>query len=365
MSVKIKTQQGATCYEPLQVEAQHGGGPLIGRYFDNDPISCLIWPAGATQESSLAVTPTGVWIDATLGTWSYNLTAAQTLAIPEGRYRTSATVAHAGNVEPIIETDLWVDGVGAVLGPPAASPVAGPSASILNLVPTLYCTDENIATRCLPDYTSLQPDSQMMAWGSDGYFLPADPWTLVSPSNNFAAQLPAVWSQQGAAYLSQVGYVVYLRKPQSAFPAGGILMGVAACSGNALTLRRLGMASGWGVAPAPAAGLTGVEFQISTFYPQIERVCYDLNVQYTIDATIQGRAPLNLSDMTPLRSTAVAMVLLDRYSDESRAGTGDYSFKVDMFKNELSDLRAKLQLRWGTGLESSPITNRFSTRLVR
>ena len=58
------------------------------------------------------------------------------------------------------------------------------------------------------------------------------------------------------------------------------------------------------------------------------------------------------------------MVLVDRYSDEVRAGSGDYAHKIDLLKNELSDLRATLTVRWTTGVDSAPTTTRFSTRLV-
>ena len=204
----------------------------------------------------------------------------------------------------------------------------------------------------------------MLAWGSDGVFSAADPWTLTSPSTDFTNQLQPIWTAaDGSA--TAVGYVVWLRKPQSAFPAGGILMAVAAVNGTSITLRRLGMASGWGLAPAPAGGLTGVEFQVCTFYPQIEVACYETNLKYLIDATVPGRAPTSIKDFRVLRAATIAMVLVDRYSDEVRAGSGDYAHKIDLLKNELSDLRATLTVRWTTGVDSAPTTTRFSTRLVR
>ena len=77
------------------------------------------------------------------------------------------------------------------------------------------------------------------------------------------------------------------------------------------------------------------------------------------------RTPQDLYEIRPLRRVTVAMVVLDRYTDESRAGGGDYSHKVDLIEAEIEKLNAKLQLRWGTGIGTIPQTNWFSTRLVR
>jgi hypothetical protein len=348
----------------LQIQAQNNAGPLTGRYTSSDTLSGIIWPAGASPDSALSIAPTGLWIDPTAGTWSYNLTAAQTLAIPAGQYKTSVQVAHAGNIEDVLEADLDIEGTGLVLAPPAGSSVLGPDTAALGLITPLYCTDEDIQITCESDYISLLPRSQIMARGADGKFLMADPWTLISASSDFTAQLPGLWSQQGAGPFSQTGYVVSLTRPQSAFPAGGMLMGVALGSGPNLSLRRLGMPSGWGVAPAPAAGLVGVEFSVATFYPQIEAATYELNQRYNIGINAI-RPAASINDMRVLQSTCITMVLIDRYSDESRARTGDYSYKIDMLKNKLSALEAKLTLRWTTGLDQTQQTNWFSTRIVR
>jgi hypothetical protein len=344
--------------------SQNNAGPLTGRYVPTDTFSGIIWPASARPDSALAVTPTGLWTNANAGTWTYNLTSAQTLAIPEGLYRTSVKVTHAGNTEDILEADLSIAASGHLYGPPAGSSVIGPTSAALGLVTPLFCTDEDIAGQCVPDYVTLLPVSQLLARGSDGQFLTTDPWTLVSPSSNFTTQLQPIWSQQAADVPSQVGYVVWLSRPQSTFHPPGVLMGVAQASGTSLTLRRLGMPSGWGAAPVPASGLTGVEFQVCTFYPQIERITYNLCQQYMININAL-RPAASMQDMRVLQDATCTQVLLDRYSDETRTRTGDYSYKINILENQLSSLKALLTLRWTTGTKSEQESNKFSMRIVR
>ena len=43
--------------------------------------------------------------------------------------------------------------------------------------------------------------------------------------------------------------------------------------------------------PAPAAGLTGVEFLIASLDPQIEEASFDLNRRFGIDPNVAGRSP--------------------------------------------------------------------------
>ena len=49
-----------------------------------------------------------------------------------------------------------------------------------------YATDEDLAIRAPADFLALCPKDQVVAAGADGLFLPDDPWTLRSPSVNFA-----------------------------------------------------------------------------------------------------------------------------------------------------------------------------------
>jgi hypothetical protein len=370
--IRLTVAQGALLSRTLQANTL-AMQPVIGKYVGTDTIHCLLWPAGASQDSALAVVPTGSWLTdaggdpnygANLGQWVYTVSPSQSAALEPGTYKTSAKATHGTEVDDLLEGELTITGTGGAALPPSASPVSGASATMLALVPTLYCTDEDVVKRCYSDFTGLLPDSMMLAWGSDGVFSASDPWTLTSPSTNFTNQLQPIWTAADGTP-TPIGYVVWLRKPQSAFPAGGILMAVAAVSGSSITLRRLNLPSGWGLAPSPARGLAGVEFQVCTFYPQIENASYETNLKYRIDATIQRRAPMSITDLRVLRAQTVAMVLLDRYSSETRDSGGDYAHKIDLLKNELSDLRATLTIRWLTGLDSAPQTGQFYTRLVR
>ena len=281
------------------------------------------------------------------------LSSAQSVLIPPGHYKTTvyATVG-TDRIGQAVD-DLFVYPTGQTAGTPSVSPVSGPSAATLGLVSTLYCTDEDIARKCGPDLVSLMLPSSILAQGSDGVFQTADPWTLVSGSNNFAIQ--------GVA----VGNVIQLRKPAAAFGGQGMTMAVSAVSGASLTLRHIGLPANTGMAPAPAAGLIGVDFSIGTFAPQIEEATYALNQRYNIDPTISGRMPTDLKDIRPLRRACVAMVLIDRYSDESRASVGNYADKLAALKADLGELRSSLELRWSIRDSGMSRTNWFSTRIVR
>lgn len=223
---------------------------------------------------------------------------------------------------------------------------------------TPWCTDEDIAVRCGPDFTVLLPNSQILAEASDGVFASGDRWAMTSATTNFETQLPASWGLTP----SRAGYVLWLKKPSANYQAGGQLLAIYSATGTSLALRRIGMADGAGQPPGPAAGLTGIGFQVATFAPQIDEITYAINQQFNIG--LPGRNPTDLADVRPLRRLCVAMVLLDRYSDESRASTGDYAAKTDSLKSEISDLRGQLTLRWGNR-PSSEATNIFSTRTQR
>jgi hypothetical protein len=78
---------------------------------------------------------------------------------------------------------------------------------------TVYATDESIAIRASGDFTTLSPDWQKLAYGTDGTFAAGSPWVLSSASVNFAVA--------GVT----TSHVVLLRKPNSAFKGGGRALG--------------------------------------------------------------------------------------------------------------------------------------------
>jgi hypothetical protein len=365
VTTQIKVSRGARTERDCTARTDQGV-PVVGVFTGDEPTSGLIWPAGGSPDNALPVVPTVAWTSGPDGTFTVVLTSAMTAALPPGNYwlRASATVG-SDRVDLMI-AELTVVGMGATLAPQVDTGAAGPTADDLGLLPTLYCTDEHIAIRCGPDFTSLLPDSQLLAWGNDGVFGALDSWTLTSVSTDFDVQLSPIWYHQSTGLTDRIGYVCWLRRPQSAFPAGGHLMGIAATDGSSLTLRRVGMAVNQGQAPSPAAGLLGVSFNVATFRPQIEEATYDLNQQYSIDDAVLMRSPTYMTDMRVLRRACVCKVLLDRYSDASRVGTGDYGYKVDLLKAELGGLQDTLEVRWGPqGQNSIPPSSIFTTRLVR
>jgi hypothetical protein len=218
---------------------------------------------------------------------------------------------------------------------------------------TVYATDENIAVRASGDFPILCPDWQKLAYGIDGVFAAGSPWVLTSPSVVFDA----------AGVTSQ--HVVLLKKPNTAFKGSGELLAVDSATNGSVTLRRIGANLNQGQPPAPAAGLSGVEFVIATLDPQIEEASFDLNRRYSIDPNIGGRTPADVYDLRDLRQACVLSVLAQRYAAETRGNQGDFALKLAQVKQELSEVLARIQLRWSTSGADCNATNRFTTRIVR
>lgn len=218
---------------------------------------------------------------------------------------------------------------------------------------TVYATDENIAVRATGDFAVLCPDWQKLAYATDGVFAPGAPWVLTSSSVDFTA----------AGVAAQ--HVVLLRKPSSAFKGSGELLAVASVNGGSVTLRRLGTNPNLGHPPSPQAGLVGVEFLIATLDPQIEEASFDLNRRFNIDPDVGGRRPADLYDLRDLRQACVLTVLVRRYAAEARGGQGDFASKLEQARGELSELLARLDLRWGASGSDERSTSLFSTRIVR
>jgi hypothetical protein len=217
----------------------------------------------------------------------------------------------------------------------------------------VYATDENLAVRAGGDFAMLCPDWQKLAAGTDGLFASGSPWSLSCAGVNFNA----------AGVVA--GHVVSLRKPTTVFKGSGELLAVDAVAGNNVTLRRLGCNPGLGQPPAPVAGLTAVEFQIATLDPQIDEASFELNRRFSIDPKVPGRTPADVYDLRDLRQACVLTVLAQRYAAETRSTQGDFALKLTQVRQDLAEVLARLQLRWGCGGGDSHSTNWFSTRLVR
>ena len=223
-----------------------------------------------------------------------------------------------------------------------------------------YVTDEDVALRAPADFLALCPKDQVVAAGTDGLFLPSDPWTLRSPSVDFA----------GAGLAP--GQVARLAGPP-AFGPQGELFAVAAVGPGGLSLRRLGQAPGVGRSPALAAEVLGVEFVVRTLAPQLGRACADLNLRFGIDEAAPGRRPCDLRAPRALADAAVLAVLAQRYLDQARrfSGAADepedwYGVKSRALRAELDDLLDRLVVRWGAADPGRTAPSiRFSTRLSR
>lgn len=219
-----------------------------------------------------------------------------------------------------------------------------------------YATDEDILVHAGGDYAALTPSWQQMAGGADGAFAPGSPWVLSSPSVNFEAN--GVGPNQ----------VVWLTAPKTQFPGGGAFLAVDSVSGNSVTLRRPYKPQNVGMPPAPAAGLSGVAFAINTLDPQIEEASYELKQRFAIDdSTFAGpfRSSSWIYDLQVLRVATVYSVLLERYTQESRTGSGDFDRKVTRCRQKYDDAVSRIQIRWGPYGNSAEPTAIFSTRLSR
>lgn len=224
---------------------------------------------------------------------------------------------------------------------------------------TPFATDEDIALRASADFLLLCPRDQKLAWGSDGAFLPFNPWTLTSTSVNFLAN--------GIA----PGQIVQLSKPVASFKPPGEMLVVDSVTLNAITLRRKGQAAGVGQPPAPQTGLTGVEFLVATLGPQIAQASYDIDRRYGINDLIVGRRTSDLYDPREVREATVLTVLYKQYLDMSRGFEGQpdtFTTKAQLIREELRELLDRVVVHWrpisNTAGPESPST-RFSTRITR
>ncbi len=216
----------------------------------------------------------------------------------------------------------------------------------------VYASDEDVAVRATGDFAVLAPDWQKAASGFDGVLAAGAPWTLSSATVDFEA----------AGVKS--GHVVSLRKPATIFKGAGELLAVASAAGKNLTLRRIGAGRGEGAPPAPPAGVSGVEFLITTLAPQIEEASFDLNRRFGIDPRVSGRSPDALHDRRDLRAACVLTVLAQRYAAETRGSEGDFPLKLRRINQDLSEVLARLAVRWNSP-SGSPDSSMFSTRIVR
>ena len=227
------------------------------------------------------------------------------------------------------------------------------SASLPEQTIPVYCTDEDILVRAGGDFAILCPPWQQMASGSDGAFEPGCPWILTSASVNFGAN--GVSSNQ----------VIWLTSPKSQYPGGGQLLAIDGSSGNSITLRRPHKDLYVGQPPAPSTGLNGVSFTINTLDPQSEQASFDIKRRFGIDENITYRNSSWIYDLRDLRMATVLSVLYDRYIQENRSERGDFQTKIVRIRQQLDDVLARVQVRWGPFGNSSEPSTLFGCKLSR
>ncbi len=223
---------------------------------------------------------------------------------------------------------------------------------------TLYATDEDLAIRASPDFSLLCPADQTLAHGTDGVFGASDRWTLTSATVDFAAQ--------GLT----PGQVVQLLGPTANFKPPGECLVIDSVSAVGVRLRRKGFPSGVGQPPAPAGGLTGVEFLVVSYEPQLSRASYDLAQRFGIDESLNGRRSADLYDPRQLREMTVLTVLHRQYLALSReAGSQEdvLSAKARRLKEELDEVLARAVLHWASDATTGDFTatTRFSAQIAR
>lgn len=211
------------------------------------------------------------------------------------------------------------------------------------------CSDEDLAVWDPGDFANLAPRSQIVAAGTDGVFAALTPWVLSSASSAFATA--------GVA----AGSIVALTKPQASFQQGNNLFGVDAATASTVTLRRIGMSAGFG-APPGAGGLTGVEFRVLTFAPQIALSSADVRRQYRLGVTPDRDLAALAESGEELRQLATLTTLRRAYLVAAKGPDGDYKAKLALVSEALSRVEAKLSLTWGASGDAAPPTNLFSMR---
>ena len=216
-----------------------------------------------------------------------------------------------------------------------------------------YATDEDVAVRAPGDYSVLCPAWQTLSAGGDGVFAGGSPWVLSSASAGF--------SGQGAA----AGHVVLLSGPKPQFKGTGLLFAVDSAAAGSVTLRNVGMPSGVGNPPGPFAGLTGVSFTIPHLTPQIESACLEANHEFGLDPNLGISNPGLLYDPARELAQFVVLTVLRRLYADAKHGQGDFAEKLKQASIDLSALRSRVTVRFGTLGESELPKNQFSTQVRR
>lgn len=225
----------------------------------------------------------------------------------------------------------------------------------MSVLTTVYATDEDVSVYAREDFQLLCPRDQVLADGTDGVFDAGNLWLLTSATADMAGQ--------GVA----AGNLCLLTKPISRFIPPGELLAVASVSVSGATLKRRVMATGvTGKPPAPAAGLTGVEFAFLTLFPQIEAVSFAINRILGLDDSGRGIPTSALFDARELREVCCYGVLAQRYLDCAHLCDDADTFKRkhDLFLSRYDLALASLSVRL-TDASSQQTSVSRAGRIVR
>lgn len=292
------------------------------------------------QGAPVLFSPTAAWSDATTGIITVSIARTQTASLAPGRYELTLYVSPVNtslrilgllaSLDLVAVEDL-TSGTAAV-----ASPVAVTQGNARARLSTLYCNDEDIAKQAPSDYANICPKDQVKAYGKDGAFLDGSYWVLTSASVNFET-LGVVAND-----------VIYLTAPKGAFGAAGTgsLFAIDSVSSGTVTLRRPGFYLGEGSPPTTAA-LSGVEFKVLTFRPQIDNASYAINKRFSIDDALAGHAAALLYDAQELLDYTVATVLQWAYCNADKGKQTDYDNKLKLYTGIMQSSLASLTLHWG------------------
>jgi hypothetical protein len=323
------------------------GGDYYGEFTTAHPVT----GAAADADATPTATATRDGIDDP----SFALTVTH---LDVGAYAVAGTVPATYQAGDFVQirvkvTVAGVEGTGVVDRFQIDAPVEVSSAVAYAPPAELYCTDEDIAVRAMGDYPSIVPPSQLLAHATDGVFTSGNRWWLTSATADL----------YGAGV--HAGNVAWLTRPAASFGAQGELFAVDAVGLGGVLLRRVGRKQFVGQPPAPAAGLTGVEFRVLTFDPQIETATFEINELYGIDPTVPELSAARLTNPRQLQQLCALWVLERAYGLQMKRREEDFALKHAQLEEELEDLRSRVVVRRGPhGSEAAP-SGLYGTRIRR
>jgi hypothetical protein len=117
--------------------------------------------------------------------------------------------------------------------------------------------------------------------------------------------------------------------------------------------------------PVPAGGLTGIEFRISTFDPQIETTSYQINQQFGVSADYALTSPSYIHDTRVLNQATVLTVLHRAYVFMPITAAIDYTLRIAEIASARDDAIDQIRIRWGGLVDTQPSSSVIGMRIER